>query len=186
MTEAPSVPSWALAICEGSVSTCPADVLEELMAAPECPEFGVAHHFLVGAALLAAARNALGSGDLGVQLEELAVRSSSVPGGACARWGVCGAAASCGMALSILLDNAPLRKEGWSEVQEMVSDLLGQIARAGAPRCCKRDSRIAVRGAVQWFDDLLGIEFAAPAHKPTCAVSGKNSACLGEGCPYFV
>lgn len=185
MTSATTAPSWAASICEGSASACPADVLEELMAAPECPAFGPAHHFLVGASLLAAVRNATGSGDLEARLGELAERSAAVPGAACARWGVCGAAASCGMALSILLGNAPLRKEGWSEVQEMVSDLLGQIARAGAPRCCKRDSRIAVRGAVRWFEELLGIELAAPQHETACAVSGQNSACLGEGCPYF-
>lgn len=176
--------AWAEELCRKSGSTCPADVLEELMAAPECPAFGPAHHFLAGAAMLAAAANAGYPGDLDAQLAELAERSSCVPGGSCARWGVCGAAASCGMALAIAQDNAPLKAEGWSETQLMVAHLLEKIARAGAPRCCKRDSRIAVREATPWFSRALGVELALPAADLSCAVAGQNTACMGEACPY--
>lgn len=89
------------------------------------------------------------------------------------------------MALAILLENAPLKPEGWSECQLMVSDLLRAIAEAGAPRCCKRDARLAVRGAVPWFERLLGVELAPAACEPRCAVSGRNGACLAGACPYF-
>lgn len=89
------------------------------------------------------------------------------------------------MALAILLENAPLKPEGWSECQLMVSDLLRAIAEAGAPRCCKRDARIAVRGAVSWFERLLGVDLAPAASEPRCAVSGRNGACLAGACPYF-
>ena len=184
MAEGATEFAWAERICGESSSTCPAELFEELMAAPECPAFGPVHHFLVGAALLACAANAGSGADLGAQLEELAARSSCVPGGACARWGVCGAAASCGMALAIAQGNAPLRPEGWSETQLMVSDLLEKIARAGAPRCCKRDARIAAREATPWFSRALGVELGLPAEEPVCAVSEQNSACLGSACPY--
>ena len=184
MATSNEVPSWASVICENSTSTSPADILEDLMAAPECAAFGPVHHFLVGAALLASVRNATGSGDLRGQLQELSERSGAVPGGACARWGVCGAAASCGMALSILLGNAPLKAEGWSETQKMVADLLGQIAQAGSPRCCKRDSRVAVRGSVRWFNEVLGVDLRQPTSEPVCAVSSDNVACIGARCPY--
>ncbi|WP_072372417.1 DUF5714 domain-containing protein [Thermophilibacter mediterraneus] len=177
--------AWATRTCEKSDALSPADLLEELMAAPECDAFGPVHHYLVGAALVTCVRNARGEGDLPAQLAELRARSGAVPGAACARWGVCGAAASCGMALAILLENAPLKPEGWSECQLMVSDLLRAIAEAGAPRCCKRDARIAVRGAVPWFERLLGVELAPAASEPRCAVSGRNGACLAGVCPYF-
>ena len=176
---------WATAICEASASTCPAELLEKLMAAPQCDAFGPVHHYLAGASLLACANVARGSGDLSRQLEELSARSSAVPGGSCARWGICGAAASCGMALAIVLENAPLKREGWSEGQEMVADLLGRIARSGAPRCCKRDSRIAVRGATPWFNRILDIDLELPSDDPRCRVSAKNAVCLGGSCPYF-
>lgn len=177
--------AWATELCAASASTCPADVLEELMAAPECDAFGPVHHYLVGAALLTCAHNATGEGDLLAQLSGLAQSSGAVPGGACARWGVCGAAASCGMALAIILENAPLKSDGWSENQLMVAAILERIARAGAPRCCKRDSRLAVREATAWFNKVLGADLALPSAEPGCAVSGKNSACLHGACPYY-
>lgn len=176
--------AWAYELCRQGDVVCPADMLELLMSAPECPAFGPVHHFLVGAALLACASNAGYAGDLDAQLDELASRSACVPGGACARWGVCGAAASCGMALAIAQDNAPLKADGWSETQLMVADLLQKIAQAGAPRCCKRDARIAVREATPWFSRALGVELALPAEEPACAVSEANAACIGEACPY--
>lgn len=89
------------------------------------------------------------------------------------------------MAFAVASGNAPLRAEGWSEGQEMVADILQRIAHAGAPRCCKRDSRIAVRAAVPWFNKLLGTRLEVAAPDPTCAISELNSACLHEACPYF-
>ncbi|HIR91233.1 MAG TPA: hypothetical protein IAC01_05585 [Candidatus Limicola stercorigallinarum] len=176
--------AWVKALCLQSESTCPSEVLEELMAAPECPAFGPVHHMLTGAALLASAANAGFEMDLGSQLDELAERASCVPGGSCARWGVCGAAASCGMALAIVQGNAPLKPEGWSETQLMVADLLEKIAHAGAPRCCKRDARIAVREATPWFSRALGVELPLADSDSVCVISGQNTACIGGACPY--
>ena len=176
---------WVNAILLASDSVCPADLLEEAMSARECAPFGPVHHYLVGASLLACAHNAMGTEGLPAHLAELERRAGAVPGGTCARWGVCGAAVSCGMALSILLENAPLKAEGWSETQLMVADLAEKIARAGAPRCCKRDSRIAVRAATGWFNKLLGASMTLPSSDATCGVSSRNEACLGNRCPYF-
>ena len=88
------------------------------------------------------------------------------------------------MALAIAQGNAPLKADGWSETQLMVADLLQKIAQAGAPRCCKRDARIAVREATPWFSRALGVELMLPVEEPACAVSEANAACIGEACPY--
>ena len=66
-----------------------------------------------------------------------------------------------------------------------MEDLLEKIARAGAPRCCKRDARIAVREATPWFSRALGVELSLPDTEPLCTVSGQNTACIGEACPYY-
>lgn len=161
------------------------ELLERLMADENCPAFGPAHHALVGAALLACSWRAVGKGELGDALDELFDRASCVPGAACAKWGVCGAAASCGMAFAILSGNAPLKKEGWGEGQRMVAQILAAIADAGAPRCCKRDSRIAVRVASSWFNDQLHSRLVESEPVRGCAVCKQNSACLGSGCPFF-
>ena len=66
----------------------------------------------------------------------------------------------------------------------MVADILQRIARAGAPRCCKRDARIAVRAAVPWFNRELGTRLAEGDAIPSCSVFELNGACLQGACPY--
>lgn len=180
---------WIVDKLISSTSTAPAELMEEVMADSRCPAFGPIHHFIVGATLLASWRNAEASPDrealLRADLEEMATRSSYVPGATCARWGVCGAAASAGMAYAIVRGNAPLREEGWQEGQLMVSGLLALIARSGRPRCCKRDARVAVAAAVSYFNALGGPQMREPSELPTCATSSQNSVCMGSDCPYY-
>ena len=179
---------WIIDKLIESTSTVPTELAEEVMADPRCPAFGPIHHFIVGAVLLACWRNAEAAANrdalLAADLEEMLTRSSSVPGAACAHWGVCGAAASAGMAYAIVRGNAPLREEGWQEGQLMVSDLLAKIAHSGSPRCCKRDSRVAVAAAVPYFNALEGPQLKGQDKLPTCASFTQNSVCMGVLCPY--
>ena len=144
--------AWIKDVCLAWEGNDPSELLENLMAHERCPAFGPVHHALVGAALLACARagerDAAKHDVLAAELDELGQRAACVPGAACAKWGVCGAAASCGMAFAIVAGNAPLRREGWSEGQLMVADILQHIARAGAPRCCNRADRGSRGGPV--------------------------------------
>lgn len=183
--------SWAVDACVDELgnSVAPRTLLEKLFCDPHCVAFGPVHHFIVGASLLTALACARGTSkeDLVAQLAELGVRSSSVPGAACARWGICGAAISTGMAYAIAAGNEPLKKEGWSEGQEMVSAIAATIARSGAPRCCKRDSRIAVDEAARVFEHDFGVAFPKAEHiSDKCAYSELNSVCLEQDCPFYV
>ena len=105
--------AWIKDVCLAWEGNDPSELLENLMAHEQCPAFGPVHHALVGAALLACARagerDAAKHDVLTAELDELGQRAACVPGAACAKWGVCGAAASCGMAFAILAGNAPLR-----------------------------------------------------------------------------
>ena len=180
---------WIVEMLLASSSVLPADLLEEVMADPRCPAFGPLHHFIVGAVLLTCWRNAEAAPErqsmLREDLEVMIARSSSVPGATCARWGVCGAAASAGMAYAIVRGNEPLRKEGWQDGQLMVSDLLQRIACSGSPRCCKRDSRVAVAAAIPYFNALGGPQISEPKATPSCATHIQNSVCMGSACPFF-
>ena len=180
---------WVVEMLMASRSVVPAELLEQVMADRRCPAFGPLHHFVVGAVLLAAWRNAEGTDDrdalLRADLEEMGTRSSNVPGAACARWGICGAAASAGMAYAIVRENAPLRDEGWQEGQLMVSELLGTIARSGSPRCCKRDSRIVVADALPHFNAIGGPQLEGWDKVPSCHTYQQNSVCMGADCPYY-
>lgn len=130
MEETEDPTAWVAGVCEASDSTCPWELLEEVMADPRCDAFGPIHHFIVGAVLLTCYRNAEGGADRNerprADLAELRQRSSIVPGATCAYWGVCGAAASTGMAHAIIRGNDPLKKEGWSEGQSMVAHISGR------------------------------------------------------------
>lgn len=121
---------------------------------------------------------------LAEDLAQLRERSACVPGAACARWGVCGAAASVGMAYAIVAENATLKREGWSDGQLMVSRALERIAHTGSPRCCKRDSRIAVGEATKTFNHDFGCSLSMPERKPVCHSMEANSVCMGAECPY--
>jgi hypothetical protein len=186
--EAEDPTAWVAQKCLSSESTTPGDLLEELMASEDCVAFGPIHHFLVGASILTCYRNAEAAPDrnerLVADLAELKERSDCVPGAACSRWGVCGAAASAGMARAIICDAAPLKASGWSENQLMVARILERIAHTGAPRCCKRDSRIAVEEATASLNDELGLCLGIPSKLPVCSTMHKNSVCIGEVCPY--
>lgn len=181
--------AWACEICLAHGGTCPEALLEELMADSRCAAFGPAHHFLAGASLLTALRNAQGEAQherLAADLADLGLRSAAVPGAACARWGVCGAAVSAGMAYAIAAGNEPLKAEGWSENQLMVADIAHAIASAGAPRCCKRDARLAVSLAAEAISRDFGVSLARPAGAPIrCAASSRNTVCLGRACAFY-
>ena len=101
-----------------------------------------------------------------------------------ARWGVCGAAASAGMAYAIVRGNAPLRDDGWQEGRLMVSELLAAIVRSGSPRCCKRDARVAAREAIPYFNALRGPQLRYADSLPVCATFTQNTVCMGAGCPF--
>lgn len=180
---------WITDMLMGSTSTTPAELLEEVMADPRRVAFGPVHHYIVGGVLLACWRNVEASPNrdslLAADLEKMTERSKAVPGAACAHWGVCGAAASAGMAYAIIRNNVPLQKEGWAEGQLLVSHLLTAIAHAGTPRCCKRDARVAIREAIRHFNDLGGPQLKESNAVPTCASFSANTACIKEACPYF-
>lgn len=178
---------WIVEACLASEGLSPSRLVEELMADERCIAFGPVHHFLVGAAVLTCLRNAQGGTQreaLASDLADLQARANLVPGATCARWGVCGAAASAGMAFAIASGNEPLKAAGWSEGQRMVARMGMAIADAGAPRCCKRDARIVADLAAQTFSEAFGVDLErAQVHGP-CTAAVKNKVCLGEACPY--
>jgi hypothetical protein len=179
---------WITMFCLNSTSASPEQLLEEIMADERCPAFGPAHHFIAGAVMLTCYRNQEGAPDrnrrLSDDLAKLEERSACVPGAACARWGVCGAAASVGMAYAIVEGNEPLKQKGWAEGQHMVARILELIARAGAPRCCKRDTRIAVTEATKTFNGFPGCHLRSMPKRPICRTMPDNTVCLGAGCSY--
>ena len=66
----------------------------------------------------------------------------------------------------------------------LVSRALEKIARAGSPRCCKRDSRIAIHEATAFFNEQFGEVLEMPPAAPSCRSAADNSVCMGAACPF--
>ncbi len=172
-----------LSLCLDSPAKNPAHLLEELMALPTCHMHGPEHHVMVGAALLTAYRNAGGTLDLPAALTEMLHRGKQVPGGACGYWGACGAGLSTGMYISIATKATPLSSEVWGLANRMTARALDAIGRNGGPRCCKRDSFLAVTEAVGFTREHLGVSMEQTPI--ACAYSRRNNQCRRENCPFF-
>lgn len=168
--------------CMEETSANPVRIMEKLMNMDFCHMHGPEHHVMVGSALLTAYKNAGGNLDLGPALMEMQRRGKSVPGGVCGFWGACGAGISSGMFLSIATKSTPLSQEAWGLCNQMTSRALQKIGEAGGPRCCKRDSYLAILEAVRFVREKLGVEMEA--QDIVCHYSAKNNQCIGKRCPF--
>ena len=170
-------------LCMQESGKNPIAILEKMMSMSFCHMHGPEHHVLVGAALLTAYKNAGGEIDLAKSLSEMYRRGKEVPGGACGFWGACGAGISTGMYLSIITKATPLAKEAWGLSNQMTSRALGKIGEIGGPRCCKRDSYLAIIEAVQFTKERLGVSMELG--NVDCSRSSMNSQCIQIRCPFY-
>ena len=169
-------------ICLNTYSKDPIGIIRMMMAAPFCHMHGPEHHVMVGSALLTAYKNAGGDINLKEALIEIQSRGKSVPGGACGFWGACGAGISTGMFVSVITKASPLTQESWGLSNMMTSKALGEIGKIGGPRCCKRDSYLAILSAIDFVKEHFGIEMEK--NKVVCTHSGVNNQCIGNRCPF--
>jgi len=169
-------------ICRSETSKDPGVILNRLMHLPFCHMHGPEHHVLVGASLLTAYRNSGGNLDFDWALKEIISRGKTVPGGICGYWGTCGAAVSSGIFISVITGSNPMAKEPFGLSNMMTSRSLMSIGSRGGPRCCKRDSYLAITEAVAFVKEKLGIEMELAEIK--CEFSSKNQQCLGNECPF--
>lgn len=170
------------ALCLLETSKNPVEILLNLSKSLDCPVHNPVHHILVGSALLTAYKNAGGDIDLEKALDELKNRAQQVPGGACGYWGACGAGVSSGMFMSIVTGSNPLANEEWKLSNLMTASSLGAIGEVGGPRCCKRNSYIAITQAVKFVKEHLGVEMEL--NKIKCTHFAQNSQCIGTRCPF--
>lgn len=170
-------------ICLNEVSKNPIKIMRKMMAEDFCHMHGPEHHVMVGSALLTAYKNAGGEIDLSEALIEMMNRGKQVPGGACGFWGACGAGISAGMFVSIISGSSPLTNEPWGLSNRMTSKALDAIGSIGGPRCCKRDSYLAIISAIDYVRDNFNIQMEKIDIK--CSHSDKNNQCLKERCPFY-
>ena len=169
-------------LCLRETSRDPIAILKQMMDLPFCHMHGPEHHVMVGAALLTACKNAGGELDFQKALQEMYSRGKAVPGGACGFWGACGAGVSAGQFVSIVTDSTPLAVEPWGLSNQMTARALESIGKVGGPRCCKRDSYLAILAAIDFAAERLDVHMEKSV--PVCTRSGQNNQCIGKRCPF--
>ena len=172
-----------LSLCLNTKSKNPIEIIDKMMSMSFCHMHGPEHHIMVGASLLTAYKNAGGRLDLKKALDEMFRRGKAVPGGTCGFWGACGAGISTGMFISIVTGATPLAEKSWGLSNQMTALALSRIGRIGGPRCCKRDSYIAILSAVEFTNKKLGVKMES--RKITCKRFLKNNRCIKSRCPFY-
>src|SRR5574344_1839544 len=172
-----------IATCSVSQSKNPIEIMQHLMNQPAIPMLGPEHHVMVGASLLTAYHNCGGNVDLDSALKDMRERGSMVPFGSCGSWGCCGAAISVGMFISIITKASPMSSVSWGFANQMTALALTAIGDEGGPGCCKRDSFFAIKEAVLFVKEIMGIKMEL-SERIKCTFSEKYNKCKGVNCPF--
>jgi hypothetical protein len=170
-------------VCAAADEADPVAIALRAMRHPRVRMHGPEHHFLVPAALLAAWCNARGAaGERAGRVAEARRRAAPLVGGMCGTQGACGAAVGTGIFASVALGVTPLSTEDWGRAQRLTARALRAVADTGGPRCCKRDSWLALLEGARFAREELGV--ATPASGPACEFSGRNRQCLEDDCAF--
>lgn len=170
-------------LCLTQTTKNPFEIFDKLISLPSCHMHGPEHHIMVGSSLLTAYHNAGGKLDLSDALQMMQERGLQVPGGICGFWGACGAAVSSGIFISIVTNSTPLSTDAWGLSNTMTSRSLGSIGAIGGPRCCKRNSYLAIKEGINFTAEELGVQLdSSPI---VCRHTDQNNQCLGKKCPFF-
>lgn len=167
-----------------TASKNPVEIATAMMNSPSVHMHGPEHHILAGAALLAAYRNAGGIAAFSGADDEMIRRGSMVPGGFCGMAGACGAALSAGIFYALITKTTPLSTDSWREANLLTAAALTAVGNHGGPRCCKRDTYLAILTAVPYVSGHIGVVMELP-EKIECTFSAKNRECLLGRCPFF-
>ncbi|MGB9771383.1 MAG: DUF5714 domain-containing protein [Candidatus Kapaibacteriota bacterium] len=172
------------AICLKSDKTDPIDLAKEIMASPAIRMHGPEHHFITPAVLLTAMANLMGEKQNLSQNIELAENLAIKVAPTCS-WhlGTCGAALGASIFVMIWRKLDPAKSSSWDEGNIIVANSLKRIAQLGSPRCCKRDTYIAIEETIAYLREKYNIDL--PVSEAKCDFSLRNRSCKREDCIYF-
>ena len=170
--------------CNSSSSEDPLELALTLMRNPKVKMHGPEHHFLVPAVLLAAYYNSKKDPDeKATKIRMAKKRASQILGGFCGFYGDCGAAVGTGIFMSLITGATPLSVAEWRLANLVTAKSLLSVAEHGGPRCCKRNTYLALLEAVDFLKENLGVTLKINK-KLECEFHDLNRECLGKNCPF--
>jgi Family of unknown function (DUF5714) len=171
--------------CIASDLTNPVEQAMILMRDPRIAMHGPEHHFLVPAVLLSAYYNVTGNQSAKEGKIKIAQkRSANVLGGFCGFYGDCGAAVGVGIFISIITGATPLSVKEWQLSNLATGRSLITIAKNGGPRCCKRNTMLALQDAKKFVKAQFNVVFPAGG-TVKCEFTDLNKQCLKEKCRFY-
>lgn len=169
-----------------SSSKDPIDMALTLMKSPSLKMHGPEHHFLIPAVLLSAFYNARTEfGEKEKKIKQARKRAENVLGGFCGFYGDCGAAVGTGIFVSVITNATPLSQKEWRLSNLVTAKSLYTIANAGGPRCCKRNSFLAIEEAVSFVKGEFEVKIASDARILKCQFHPLNKECIREECRFY-
>jgi hypothetical protein len=146
---------------------------------------GPEHHFLLPAVLITSYYNIKKNyREKDMKLKEARLRASTILGGFCGSHGDCGAAVGTGIFISLITNSTPLSIEGWKLSNLMTAKSLHIIANRGGPRCCKRNTYLAILEAVKFLKQNFGVVMHI-RKDIRCEFNDFNEECLKEKCQFY-
>ena len=172
--------------CIASKSKNPIEQANILMRDSRVKMHGPEHHFLVPAVLLSAYYNVNGETDEKEDKIKLALkRAANILGGFCGSHGDCGAAVGVGIFISVMTGSTPLSIKEWRLSNLATGRSLITIAEQGGPRCCKRNSFLAIREATKFVQENFEVTLLT-SNDIKCDFSHLNKECIKEKCLFYV
>ena len=157
-----------------------------LMKSPSVKMHGPEHHFLVPAVLLSAFYNVKGEpAEKAGRIAKARQRAEHVLGGFCGFYGNCGAAVGTGIFMSVMTGQHRCQRKNGGSPTSMCAQSLHTIADAGGPRCCKRNSFLAIQEALRFTKDRFGIEMDVDPGKVRCEFHHLNKECKKAECSFY-
>ena len=86
--------------------------------------------------------------------------------------------------MSVYTGTTPMSKETWGLCNGITVHTLKKMAEIGGPRCCKRNTMIALQDSAEYIFEHTGIDIGRE-EKVKCAFIKFNLECLKEDCPFY-
>jgi hypothetical protein len=169
-------------ICVHSKEVDAVTLMQTIRRHPHFRIHGPEHHSMVPAVILTVLRNS-GYSITDKQITTAIERGQTISGGACAFLGACGAAIGVGIAASLALGASPYDGDKRQTVQQATQTVLGKIASFNAPRCCQRDSWLALKEASVFMQEYTGKLLTVKSF--TCEQYSENKECIRDRCPLW-
>jgi hypothetical protein len=170
--------------CISGNSKNPFKLMNHLLQSPKVKMHGPDHHFLIPAVLITCYYNYKNEqSSIPAKLEIAETRSRNILGGFCGFYGNCGAAVGTGIFMAIITGSTPYKYREWSLSNMITADSLKAMAKQGGPRCCKRNSFLAVIEAMNFLEKEFNVYLER--EEISCLFNQYNKECQLNDCPFF-